>query len=954
MSSVRPRLLSYRGVMSAMGVVIDASICGEATLRRRAISLWAPGATLQRVGHRLIVRFASPRTLRVEGAEGIPLVAATPKGPLVGAPFSRRELEAIGAPNDAVVLASRGGVDVITASEGDLSVDIASWLDVSSFTLLSVQPLGVPKVARVVFSGEPARRPREVFAEVVPPSPEVDAMLKSLREAQAQPDAIPNETRGPSWLMRTLGTVARAISSWLERPRSRPSNALPAPSLQSPPPATAPSRALVVVPGGVSSGSSLGQRVSEAMRSALARFLVSTQLAEAMSRRQAEYMQETMDLFEKGDFSNALRRAIPLAEGGGEIEVTPSFALPTPRSDLAIHGNRPRGASTLISSENVYERLRALYQQAFEKLEREGKIEEAAFVLAELLGKSEESVAFLERHGKLKLAAEVAEARGLPAGLVVRQLYLAGMRDRAIKLARYKDAFADAVLRLESSGKASEAVELRVAWAKSLAFSGQLLAAVDVIWPAEQHRSLAEEWLNDVADFGGPPASRALVRLLSITQDRSQALSRIEALLNDGGSSFSERAALLDALATTTFPEPLNDVQPILRRAARAAMIDMVADSPERPSFDRVRALVTASNDAVLRADLPLVATVGALPPIAKPRRVNVDPLDVGLLAVHDAVALPDGRVVVALGERGVWFLTQDGRTITRFDLPATSLVAGPSGVIALAQRGDVWKLSRINLLTRRSAPWLELRLSCWDCSFDGSVWFVGIDDAVVAIDAHSDDAEAAWRLPRCGGEIRAIRHDQQQLSFLTRAPADERWTLTLPSHTVSSRVSASIDVSKTIERPHRSGWASVDGDGSAAILGLNNPVGAHPGVLLPEVWLLSPGSRSVQSPTPNATTRADSIQAQLCFAGPSCRDVIAPIVATSGVVLATLNEAGARVDRVPRNATAAEDEITLGAARDVFARLDAQRLVVGDDRGRVLVIDVASGRLITSIRVGR
>ena len=51
---------------------------------------------------------------------------------------------------------------------------------------------------------------------------------------------------------------------------------------------------------------------------------------------------------------------------------------------------------------------------------------------------------FLERHGRPRLAAELAEARGLPPGRVVRQWFLARDVARAVDLARRTGTFADA------------------------------------------------------------------------------------------------------------------------------------------------------------------------------------------------------------------------------------------------------------------------------------------------------------------------------------------------------------------------------------------------------------------------------------------------------------------------------------------------------------------------------
>src|SRR5947208_1315692 len=80
-------------------------------------------------------------------------------------------------------------------------------------------------------------------------------------------------------------------------------------------------------------------------------------------------------------------------------------------------------------------------------------------------------IAFLEKHGQHRLAAELAESRDLPAGMVVRQWFLARDVRRAIRLAEERGAFADAIARLERTHR-SEAQALRMLWAERLASKG--------------------------------------------------------------------------------------------------------------------------------------------------------------------------------------------------------------------------------------------------------------------------------------------------------------------------------------------------------------------------------------------------------------------------------------------------------------------------------------------------
>jgi hypothetical protein len=227
------------------------------------------------------------------------------------------------------------------------------------------------------------------------------------------------------------------------------------------------------------------------MNHTVARALVWTRLASIAGRRQAEYLARMLEMFDSNRLDEALRHAIPLSDRIAEA-LRPSLGTPSPRSDLSIVPRRGAASTSIGLGPDLYELLRQRYRRAFERLVARGEIEKAAFVLAELLGADEEAVSFLERHGRFLLAAQVAEARGLRSGLVIRQWFLAGDRARALRIARRTGAYADAVARLERS-HAKEARAFRILWADALASSGAYAAAVDVIWPVEDARRVAAE-----------------------------------------------------------------------------------------------------------------------------------------------------------------------------------------------------------------------------------------------------------------------------------------------------------------------------------------------------------------------------------------------------------------------------------------------------------------------------
>src|SRR5205807_8711461 len=173
-------------------------------------------------------------------------------------------------------------------------------------------------------------------------------------------------------------------------------------------------------------------------------------------------------------------------------------------------GGRPRAAMELGPS--LYSHLHLLYTSTFKRLEAQRRNGEAPFVLAELLRANQDAVAFLERNGKLREAAEIAEARELAPKIIVRQWFVAGEKERAIQVARKTGAFHGAVLRLEKS-RHPAAPELRKLWAQSLADAGNVAVAVDVLWPLESERSTAVEWMRRATEIGGGSGARSLARL---------------------------------------------------------------------------------------------------------------------------------------------------------------------------------------------------------------------------------------------------------------------------------------------------------------------------------------------------------------------------------------------------------------------------------------------------------
>lgn len=517
-----------------------------------------------------------------------------------------------------------------------------------------------------------------------------------------------------------------------------------------------------------------------------------TPLGPLVGQRKGDYLRHLFDLFEQGNLDEALRHAVPL---GKDLDARAKLALgiPGPRQELRI---RPRGrggaAQVFGGGPQVFEALRERYRETFRLLARAGRIDEAAFVLAELLDAAEEAVSFLEQHGRLVLAAELAEGRNLPASLVVRQWFLAKDAERAVAIARRSGAFADAVLRLEKTHP-PEALALRRLWAESLAEAGDWARAVDAIWRVPGARPLARAWVDRGMRAGGVSGAKLLARLaLGFEDGFGAARADVEALLSD---DVPERAPERLAFATELLRDDPSDARatllvPTLRALMRDAFMEVPL--PLNALIHQLRSLSTPGV-AALYTDLPAPKAVHAKP-WAESRdlpsvQVWMDVNDAGAHAVHDAVVLPGRRVLLALGEAGARLVGADGRTLAGFDVPAFALVISTQGnrALALARRGDLWRLSRLDLVERRASRWCDTELDAWATTYDGDRWFTAVRDTVRMVDTLAPEPRALWRVAEPGGAVLSLAVDAKHLSFLVLHLASdqdfqrlERWTYEL------------------------------------------------------------------------------------------------------------------------------------------------------------------------------
>jgi hypothetical protein len=934
MAARSPRQIVHRGVVEAAAILVDEALAGPREARRRVVAMWSPGATVHRLGEGLLLRFPAPRRVECAHAPGLPLVrtAASAFAPIASAPLQPDELAAAAPPSGSVLLVRGGALTAVVPAEADRE-DPARWLDLDGFAVLRAVPLGAAPAAPKIVVAPTNDAPRKILGVAEAPSElaSIAAAVARLR-AGASPSADRDHASagGGASLgaLSLLASVLAAFGALIARLLPSSGRALPS-SASSPRgrAAASSSRSLAALPA-EPAGPTLLDRLSAGFKNLVAQLLVRARLAALIGRRQAEYLGRLLDMLDEGDLDAALRHAIPLGGEGGDAPVAPALGVPTPRADLSISLGPRRGVrSAIATAEGFYELLRKRYRAAFERLEREGRIDEAAFVLAELLKEAEEAVSFLERHGRLRLAAELAEARKLHPGLVVRQWFLAGEVERAVLIARRHGAFSDALVRL---GQHERAPALRVLWAETLAEAGDFAAAVDVIWPFAQGRALAHRWIDLAVAQGGVAAARMLVKKLALVPDAfADVREKVLPLLADEGPrAAAERRAFAEALVEGS----RTDAAQTLARPALRALIRDGARAGDEPTQRLAGRLNGFAGDAPLRVDAPSWPTVARTPldNLATPRAHAVDAADTGAVPILDAAYLPSGRIALALGEAGVRVLGRDGRPQFHLDQPAHRLVVSDRGdrALALAPRGrGAYRLARIDLVGRRTEVWCDAPLDVFAPDFDGAQWVVARGDRLFVIDALDQGFSALLELEP-GANVVAIGRHAQACTVVTSGGGDlaTRVRYELPSWFMRQRKPK--DLAGMEGRIH----AVAAATGAAAVY-LAQPVGEGAGP--PQmVFADGAGTRTSEAAWPKGSmAQAAGVHGAW----------IAGAAQTSG---------GVEVRVVDQARLVARFAITLAGASRAALRLGEDTLTVADDRGRLLVVDLVHGGVLHDLRI--
>ena len=492
----------------------------------------------------------------------------------------------------------------------------------------------------------------------------------------------------------------------------------------------------------------------------LGKLVMRTPASGVVGRRHRKYLEDLERKFTSGDFGEALRHALPIGgQGGGGLDLR----VPTRRDELRLSGGSSGGGSTPYGM-SIQQHLSKMYRQAAKELEENGRIDEAAFVLSELLNSPGETVLLLERHKRYRTAAELAEARELLPEIVIRLWWLAGDKVRAVALARKLSAFEQVIKQLDDKDPEA-ASQFRLLWVDVLEKSGNFHGAISVGWTDPQIRPLLLNPIRKGIAAGDDWALGLQAYLVALQPSEENRSAFIEAL-TDPDSNEHARVFAAQALVEAVGTDPVAD-----RQVCSEALRALVENPVQTTSAFRSLEVIGQRADPLVKADTPKPVRS------AKPSDTVVVPrLRPGVRSVGDVVALSNGTVLVALGEAGVRLVTADGRTAAEWSTPCHALVASDhdKGALVLTVRQGVVDVHILDLTSRKMRHYGPIETSLWAQSFDGGTWVSRDSNGRLAFyDMLTESPTVVWRELDEGSVCHALQRSPEALAAMVVLPPD-------------------------------------------------------------------------------------------------------------------------------------------------------------------------------------
>ncbi|MBL8604220.1 MAG: hypothetical protein JNK72_19995 [Myxococcales bacterium] len=741
---LRPWKMAFRGVVEAQAVLIDRAL-GEPEARARVLRLWHVGAALWALSvpgreGLYVVSFASPRRLRAETAPGAPVLALRGGGFTVrsAAPLAPDEVAWLGRRNtlthQSLVLMRGGEAALYTLAPGDQH-DPSAWIALDDLTVCAVEALGDP--------------PPKVLAEVEPVDAKRlrpkggDALAKALdaavRAAAKQDPALAHWVTPQTDLRRPPRGLADRLKRWVSRALAPTPDSASRQHVDSVNIALPPGPELASLPAEAGAdGAGWWSRVRRWLRDRLGPTLESAQRGSGalLGARQARAMEAMIEMFRRGDLDAGLRHAIPLGGPSGQREspLPVTWDAPAPRGSLSI-GLRAAEGVIGTGGPGLEGLLTRLYRDAATRLEAEGRVAEAAFVLAELMRLPGEAVALYERHKDYGAAARLADLARLDAALRATLWWRHGDHARAIEIAREEGVFAALAVQ---AADGAHGPHFRAAWIEHLASTGDLFNALRLARETpEGFTERLPQWRDALLKRGGATGALVLAQSLGegVALDGAMA-EALGALLTPDRDNLTVRQHFARGVdATRVSPSQRQALRALARAQARDAA---VSGSPA--DRDQMFALLGLAQDGLLAADLPTWPTFAKMPLESRPQSVawSVEASDVGETPVWDVALLPNGALLLALGEAGLSLRRGDGTERLRVSVVCHALVRHAQGASALAlgERGENSLISRVNLDTGAVTSLGEATFDTVSNWYDGDVWVVAQEGEVLCLDA--------------------------------------------------------------------------------------------------------------------------------------------------------------------------------------------------------------------------
>lgn len=920
----------HHGYVNASALLFDLDFIDVQMARLRILSMWKNGSKVFRLPDALVLLLPSPMPMFCNEAHGLPLAAldSSAAAPLSAVPLSQKQIKQLHPPYKSIVRVKHGAIRIENL---DSEEDPAGWFDLEGYSEIKVTPPKVkpsastPEIKPEIFNA------REQLRGIPPAAPELNEFMEELRRennARQGGQGQPGQAQRP-------GETDLGIGRWLRAFFGGGGGA--AGARQGDQQFRAPQRG----------GTTNEDDMIFSFRMQLYKLLSATGIADFFHKKQAAYMYDMLDKFERGDWNEALRYAIPLSKDSNGRTI-PSLGIPMPRKDISLNfGPQVPATSAFFSQDDLYERMRRIYRKAFERLEAAGKIDEAAFVLAELLSEPDEAMAFLEKHKRYETAAKLAESRELRPEAIVRLWVLANNPKRAMLIARKSGCFAEAVQLLKKDHP-DLANALRTMWAAHLAEAGDYAKAAMVAnTPELAHLSL--QWTKLALEIGDPYSGQLLANWLIPlpAQEWPQIREYALRLLEDESRELAPaRLAFTTELAKSSILRSA-EAQVLIRAAIRASLADS-GRGFVTINKKMMRQLLHASNDASLQTDVTqcrLDCPLFDLPLRAQPINYVISENDVGINKLYDCSQLRNGNLIVAMGEAGVSLLNHEGRTLRHFAVPADRLVVSQHGdrVIAVANRGDAKRLTRIDLLSAKSEYLGEAHINVFADTFDGSVWYAAKDEQLYIVDALADRFKVLWIMPNVVTKITNIVAGVESCSFITSGEINQdMFGRKLETPVMKTEVWR-CDVPGMILRRRQD----------------HTPIHLSPGLLS---WTTTPAGDFIEARTLTqeedlVAVKIRGMQVYTTFQRTYPREFnLAVNNKWLAVTVGRTNLEGptsfASCFIIDIAAGVVRAQIDFNRTLRLHARLENETLALCDDLGRLVAIDLKHGAMITSARI--